>query len=81
MEGKNNALVKCLKDLERSYEHGSEQDVRNVMQRILIMDDVDLYALVLAIVKESNSTLYSKKKSISEVALEEFIVWLETNVC
>ena len=82
MAGKQKqTLSRYLRDLEEAYRHGDEQDMKNVLQKMFDIEDADLYSLVLAICRESRSTINSKKKSITEMALDEFKDWLDTHVC
>lgn len=82
MAGKQKqTLSKYLRDLEEASRRGAEQDMKSVLQKIFDIEDADLYSLVLAICRESRSTINSTKKPIAAIALDEFKDWLETHVC
>ena len=76
----NQALSKLKRDLEIAYHHGDEREMKDVLQSIFNVEDVDLYSQVLAICRESSSSLYSRGKSIQAITLCEFKDWAKKHV-
>ena len=76
----NQVLSKLKRDLEIAYHHGNEGDIKNVLQSIFNIEDVDVYSQVLAICRESSSSLYSRGKSIQGITLCEFKDWIKKHV-
>ena len=75
-----NDLYKYLQQLEKSYDKGTDEDVKQTLRIIFSLQKVDLFSLVLVIAREAKFIHNNGRKSIAEITLYTFRDWLDKKV-